>query len=45
VEILFAHTGVYVGKLLNIRKGESFSLQYPERKDVTIYAQTGSNTA
>ncbi len=41
-EILFAHTEAYVGKLLNINKGESLSLQYHERKDETIYIQSGS---
>lgn len=41
-ELLFAHTSAYAGKLLNIRKGESLSLQYHERKDETIYVQSGS---
>jgi mannose-6-phosphate isomerase-like protein (cupin superfamily) len=41
-EILFAHTPVYAGKLLIIRKGEALSLQYHERKDETIYVHRGS---
>ena len=41
-EVLFAHTAAYAGKLLIIRKGESLSLQYHERKDETIYVQSGS---
>ena len=41
-EILFAHTRNYAGKVLNIRNGELLSLQYHERKDETIYFQTGS---
>lgn len=40
-EIIFAHTERYAGKILNIRRGESLSLQYHERKDETIYVYEG----
>ncbi|MBI4169596.1 MAG: cupin domain-containing protein [Acidobacteria bacterium] len=40
-EIVFAHTERYAAKVLNIRRGESLSLQYHERKDETIYVHTG----
>jgi mannose-6-phosphate isomerase-like protein (cupin superfamily) len=40
-EIIFAHTERYAGKILNIRRGESLSLQYHERKDETIYVYGG----
>jgi mannose-6-phosphate isomerase len=41
-EIIFAQTERYAGKILLIRKGESLSLQYHERKDETIYLHAGS---
>ncbi|HYV19246.1 MAG TPA: cupin domain-containing protein [Verrucomicrobiae bacterium] len=40
-EILFAHTGRYAGKVLKIRRGESLSLQYHERKDEALYLFSG----
>jgi mannose-6-phosphate isomerase-like protein (cupin superfamily) len=40
-EILFAHTGRYAGKVLSVRKGESLSLQYHERKDEALYLFSG----
>jgi len=40
-EIIFAHTGRYAGKILNIRAGESLSLQYHERKDEALYLYAG----
>jgi len=40
-EILFAHTGRYAGKVLRVRKGESLSLQYHERKDEALYLFSG----
>jgi mannose-6-phosphate isomerase-like protein (cupin superfamily) len=40
-EIIFAHTERYAGKILRIRRGESLSLQYHERKDETIYLYAG----
>lgn len=41
-EIWWAHTDKYVGKLLHIREGHRLSLQFHERKDETIYLQSGS---
>ena len=40
-EIIFAHTGRYAGKVLNVRAGESLSLQYHERKEETLYLYAG----
>jgi mannose-6-phosphate isomerase-like protein (cupin superfamily) len=40
-EIIFAHTGRYAGKILKVKRGESLSLQYHERKDETIYVYKG----
>jgi len=40
-EILFAHTGHYAGKVLKVRRGESLSLQYHERKDEALYLFSG----
>jgi mannose-6-phosphate isomerase-like protein (cupin superfamily) len=41
-EILWAMTDRYVGKVLHVRKGESLSLQYHERKDETISVLSGA---
>jgi mannose-6-phosphate isomerase-like protein (cupin superfamily) len=40
-EIVWAQTSRYVGKILHINQGEALSLQYHERKEETIYLQTG----
>jgi mannose-6-phosphate isomerase-like protein (cupin superfamily) len=40
-EIIFAHTDRYAGKVLNIRAGESLSLQYHEKKDEALYLYSG----
>ncbi|HZM70872.1 MAG TPA: cupin domain-containing protein [Candidatus Cryosericum sp.] len=40
-EIIFAHTARYAGKILNIRAGESLSLQYHVRKDEALYLYSG----
>ena len=40
-ELLFAHTAKYAGKLLFIKKGHRFSLQYHQKKDETIYVYEG----
>ena len=40
-EILFVHTDRYAGKVLRIRRGESLSLQYHERKDEALYVHEG----
>lgn len=41
-ELIFAHTGSYVGKLLHIEPGQALSLQYHERKDETFFVARGS---
>jgi mannose-6-phosphate isomerase-like protein (cupin superfamily) len=41
-EILWAHTGRYVGKILHIKKGESLSYQYHRVKDETIRLLSGA---
>ena len=40
-ELIWAETDRYVGKLLFIKKGESLSLQYHEKKDETIMVLSG----
>jgi mannose-6-phosphate isomerase-like protein (cupin superfamily) len=40
-ELVWALTGRYCGKLLFVRAGEALSLQYHERKEETLYLQTG----
>ncbi|MBI4235252.1 cupin [Candidatus Peregrinibacteria bacterium] len=40
-EIWFAHTDKYAGKILEIKKGHRYSLQYHERKHETQYVQSG----
>jgi mannose-6-phosphate isomerase len=40
-EIIWAHTGDYVGKMLFIRKGHKLSLQYHRTKEETIYLHSG----
>lgn len=40
-ELIWAVTDEYVGKVLNIRKGESFSLQFHEEKDETLFLLRG----
>lgn len=40
-ERIFAETGRYAGKLLLIRKGETLSYQYHDRKDETIHVLEG----
>ena len=41
-ELLWAHTGRYVGKILHINKGESLSFQYHRVKDETIRLLSGA---
>jgi len=41
-EIIWAHTGDYVGKLLHIDAGQALSYQYHEKKDETIYVVNGT---
>ena len=40
-EIWFAHTPQYAGKILELKKGHRYSLQYHERKIETQYVATG----
>jgi mannose-6-phosphate isomerase len=40
-ELIWAETDQYVGKLLFVRKGESLSLQYHERKDESWLVREG----
>jgi mannose-6-phosphate isomerase len=40
-ELWWAHTNRYVGKVLHIKAGHRLSLQYHERKDETIFVQSG----
>jgi mannose-6-phosphate isomerase len=40
-ELIWAHTGLYVGKLLFVRAGESLSLQFHEEKDETLHLLQG----
>jgi len=40
-ELIWAHTPVYVAKLLFVRAGESLSLQYHRVKEETMYLESG----
>ncbi|MGI9076304.1 MAG: cupin domain-containing protein [Gemmatimonadaceae bacterium] len=40
-EIIWAHTDLYVGKILHIKAGHALSVQYHNRKDETIYVLSG----
>ena len=40
-EIIWAHTALYVGKILHIKAGQALSVQYHEQKDETIYLLNG----
>lgn len=40
-ELLWAHTKDYVAKVLFVRAGESLSLQYHEKKEETMYFESG----
>ena len=41
LEIIWAETEIYVGKVLIVHAGESLSLQYHEQKDESWYVQSG----
>jgi len=41
VELLFAQTPNYAGKLIFVKKGHRLSLQYHQKKDETIYLHQG----
>lgn len=40
-ELIWAKTGDYVGKVLHINKGHQLSLQYHQKKEETIFLQSG----
>jgi mannose-6-phosphate isomerase-like protein (cupin superfamily) len=40
-ELIWAHTDVYVGKVLFVKAGESLSLQYHDEKDESWLIQSG----
>ena len=40
-ELIWAHTPLYVGKILHIKAGQALSVQYHEEKDETIYLLSG----
>jgi mannose-6-phosphate isomerase len=40
-ELIWAHTGRYVGKILHINRGESLSYQYHRVKDETVRLLNG----
>ena len=40
-ELIWAHTGRYVGKILHVRAGQALSLQYHRAKDETIHLLAG----
>jgi mannose-6-phosphate isomerase len=40
-EVIWAHTGHYVGKVLHIKAGHSLSVQYHNLKDETIHLLSG----
>jgi mannose-6-phosphate isomerase-like protein (cupin superfamily) len=41
-EVIWAHTELYVGKLLHIKAGHALSVQYHEQKDETIHLLRGT---
>jgi mannose-6-phosphate isomerase len=40
-ELIWAHTDVYVGKVLFVRAGQSLSLQFHREKDESWFVQSG----
>lgn len=40
-ELIWAHSGRYVGKILHVNEGHSLSLQYHEMKEETLYVVEG----
>jgi mannose-6-phosphate isomerase len=40
-ELIWAHSGRYVGKILHVNQGHSLSLQYHEMKEETLYVVEG----
>src|SRR6185369_519922 len=40
-ELIYARTGRYAGKVLHVDKGKRLSRQYHEKKEETLYVQSG----
>ena len=40
-ELLYAHTPMYVGKIIFVKQGHRLSLQYHEKKDESMYIYSG----
>jgi mannose-6-phosphate isomerase len=40
-EIIWAHTEMYVGKILHVNAGEALSVQYHNEKDETVHLLSG----
>jgi len=40
-ELIWAHTGDYVGKILHIKAGQALSVQYHNVKDETVHLLSG----
>lgn len=40
-EVIWAHTPLYVGKILHVKAGQSLSVQYHVQKDETIHLLSG----
>ncbi len=40
-ELLWAHTDIYVGKILHVEAGHRLSVQYHEHKDESSYVLSG----
>lgn len=40
-EVIWAHTSLYVGKILHVKAGQALSVQYHNQKDETIHLLSG----
>jgi len=40
-EIIWAHTDLYVGKILHVNAGQALSIQFHHRKDETVHLLSG----
>lgn len=40
-EVIWAHTSLYVGKVLHVKAGQALSVQYHNQKDETIHLLSG----
>jgi len=41
-ELIWAHTDRYVGKILFVREGQALSLQYHQKKEETLFIESGT---